>query len=65
MFYLFRDCVTSVMGLILQCTVVMANATCCNRLPAEFVCAFRTVYIVNSMNSASLESECFFLMSRN
>lgn len=60
MFYVFREYVTSVMGLILQCTVVMANATCCNMLPAEFVRAFRTIYIVNSINSASLEIECIF-----
>jgi hypothetical protein len=60
MCYLFRESVTSVMGLIVQCTVVMASATCCNMLPAEFVCAFRTVYIVNSIDSASLEIECFF-----
>jgi hypothetical protein len=64
MFYLFREYVTSVMGLILQCTVVMPNATCCNTLPAEFVCAFHTVYIVNSINSASLEI-VFFLMCGN
>jgi hypothetical protein len=62
MFYLFRQYVTSVMGLILQCTVVMPNATCCNMLPAEFVCAFLTIYIVNSINSASLEIECFFFL---
>jgi hypothetical protein len=61
MLYLFREYVTSVRGLILQCTVVMASATCCNMLPAEFICVFRTVYIVNSINSASLEMECFFL----
>jgi len=45
----------SVMGLILHCTVVMAIVTCCSMLPAEGVCAFRTVYIVNNINSASLE----------
>ena len=48
------------MGLILECTVVMANATCCNSLPAEFVCVFHTIYIVNSINSASLEMSVFF-----
>lgn len=60
MFYLFREYVTSVMGLILQCTVVMAIATCCNMLPAEFLCAFLTIYMLNSINTASLEI-VFFL----
>jgi hypothetical protein len=60
MLCLFRVYVTSVKGLILQCTVVRANATCCNMLPAEFKCAFHTVYIVNSISSASLEIECIF-----
>jgi hypothetical protein len=55
MFYLFREYVMSVMGLILHCTVVMAIVTCCSMLPAECICAFRTVYIVNNINSASLE----------
>jgi hypothetical protein len=55
MFYLFREYVTSVKGLMLQFAVVRANATCCNMLPAEFIRAFCTVYIVNIISSASLE----------
>jgi hypothetical protein len=59
MFYLFREYVTSILGLVLQCTLIMASAICFSMLPGEFICAFRTVYIVNSINSASLEMSVF------